>query len=121
MDLYGIEYEEANDMLYNGGYEIYTTADIEMQEKVEAKFKDYSNFSENVLSDPPQAAFIAMDYNGHILAVVGGIGEKPGSNVYNRATMATRSPGSCIKPITSYSYAIENDLIRGQPFLLISL
>jgi penicillin-binding protein 1A len=111
MDLYGIEYEEANDMLYNGGYEIYTTADIEMQEKVEAKFKDYSNFSENVLSDPPQAAFIAMDYNGHILAVVGGIGEKPGSNVYNRATMATRSPGSCIKPITSYSYAIENDLI----------
>lgn len=111
MDLYGIEYEEASNMLYNGGYEIYTTADIEMQKKVEAKFRDYTTFSETVLTDPPQASFIAMDYNGHILAIVGGIGEKAGSNIYNRATMATRSPGSCIKPITSYSYAVENDLI----------
>lgn len=110
-DLYGIDYDEASDKLYNGGYEIYTTVDIEMQEAVEEKFKDYTNFSETVLSDPPQAAFICMDYQGNIKAVVGGIGEKSGSNISNRATRATRSPGSCIKPITSYGYAIENDLI----------
>ena len=110
-DLYGIDYEEASNKLYNGGYEVYTTVDIAMQEAVEEKFKDYSTFSETVLSDPPQAAFICMDYQGNIKAVVGGIGEKSGSNINNRATRATRSPGSCIKPITSYGYAIENDLI----------
>lgn len=111
MDLYGIEYDEASNKLYNGGYEIYTTVDIEMQNAVEEKFKDYTTFSENVLNDPPQAAFICMDYQGNIKAVVGGIGEKSGSNINNRATRSTRSPGSCIKPITSYGYAIENDLI----------
>lgn len=109
METYGLTYQEASDKLYNGGYEIYSTVDIEMQKEVEAKFKDYTNFSSEVLQDPPQAAFICYDYNGNILAVVGGIGEKPGSNVYNRATMATRSPGSCIKPITSYSYGLENN------------
>ena len=110
-DLYGIDYDEASDKLYNGGYEIYTTIDIEMQEKVEEKFKDYTTFSENVLTDPPQASFICMDYQGNIKAVVGGIGEKAGSNILNRATRTTRSPGSCIKPITSYGYGIENDII----------
>lgn len=110
-DEYGLDYEEASNKLYNGGYEIYTTVDIDMQDAVEAKFKDYTTFSNNVLPDPPQAAFICMDYQGNVKAVVGGIGEKSGSNISNRATRATRSPGSCIKPITSYGYAVENDLI----------
>lgn len=110
-DLYGIEQDEASDMLYNGGYEIYTTVDIEMQEAVEAKYRDYRTFSENVLSDPPESAFICMDYTGNIKAVVGGIGEKAGSNIWNNATRSTRSPGSCIKPITSYGYGIEYDYL----------
>ncbi len=111
-DLYGIEESEASDKLYNGGYEIYCTVDLKMQDAVEAKYRDYKTFSDNVLTDPPQSAFICMDYQGNIKAVVGGIGEKAGSNIYNRADRANRSPGSCIKPITSYSYAIEHDLIH---------
>ena len=110
-DMYGIEQDEASDMLYNGGYEIYTTVDIEMQKAVEAKYKDYTTFSETVLADPPESAFICMDYSGNIKAVVGRIGEKSGSNVWNIATRSARQPGSCIKPITSYSYGIENDFL----------
>jgi penicillin-binding protein 1A len=110
--LYGISFDEASDKLYNGGYEVYTTVDLDMQAAVEAKFADYSNFSEEVLADPPQASFICIDYQGEIKAIVGGIGTKAGDNVFSRATRALRSPGSCIKPITSYSYAIENDLIH---------
>lgn len=110
MELYGVEFEQASDMLYNGGYTIYTPIDIEMQEQIEAKYRDYSTFSSTVLSDPPQSAFICMDYTGNILAVAGGIGDKAGSNIFNRATMAKRQAGSSFKPLAAYSYSIENDL-----------
>lgn len=112
VSIYGITYQEASDKLYNEGYEIYTTIDINMQEEIEAKYKDYTNFSDKVLSDPPESAFIVMDYMGNVKAVVGKLGEKPMSNIFNRASMARRPVGSCIKPIAGYSYAIENDLIH---------
>ena len=108
-NLYGIDQDEASDRLYNGGYKVYTTVDIKMQEALEAKYKDYSTFSESVLADPPESAFICMDYNGNIKAVVGAIGEKAGTNIWNNATRSKRSPGSCIKPITSYGYGMEYD------------
>lgn len=110
-NLYGIDQDEASDRLYNGGYKVYTTVDIKMQKAVEAKYKDYTTFSDKVLADPPESAFICMDYNGNIKAVVGAIGEKAGSNIWNNATRSTRSPGSCIKPITSYGYGIEHDFL----------
>ncbi len=111
MDYYGVDYDDASDMLYDGGYTIYTPIDIEMQEEIEAKFKDYTTFSSEVLTDPPQSCFIVMDYTGNILAVAGGVGEKAGSNVWNRATMSTRQPGSSIKPLAGYSYGIETDMM----------
>lgn len=118
MDYYGVDYEDASDMLYNGGYTIYTPIDIEMQEEIEAKYKDYTTFSSQVLTDPPQSCFIVMDYNGNILAVAGGVGEKPGSNVWNRATMSTRQPGSSIKPLAGYSYGIDSDMITWSSIFL---
>ncbi len=111
-DIYGIDQQEASDKLYNGGYEVYTTIDIKMQDAIEAKYKDYTTFSETVLNDPPESAFIVMDYTGNIKAVVGRIGEKSGSNVWNNATRSERSPGSCIKPITSYAYGLEHDFFH---------
>lgn len=112
MDEYGIDFDEAQKRLYNGGYKIYSTVDIDMQKAVEAKFEDYTTFSAEVLANPPHAAFVAMDYMGNILAVVGDVGEKPIDNSWNYATREPRQPGSCIKPITAYGYAIENDLIH---------
>lgn len=111
MDLYGVTWQEANDMLYNGGYTIYTPVDLKMQEQIEEKFKDYSTFSNRVLSDPPQAAFIVLDYTGNVLAVAGAIGEKATTDAFNYATMDPRQPGSSWKPLAGYGYSIENDLI----------
>ncbi len=108
-ELYGLTQKEASDKLYNGGYKIYTTVDLDIQKAVEKKYNDYSTFSETVLSDPPQSAFICMDYNGNIKAVVGAIGERSRNNDWNNATRSVRSPGSCIKPITSYGYGMEYD------------
>lgn len=109
---YGISREEASTRLYNGGYTLYTTVDYKMQTKVEKEMQEKSNFQSYYLSnDNLLSGFIAMDYQGNVKAVVGGREEKTDSRSWNNATMATRSPGSCIKPIASYAPAIEQDLI----------
>lgn len=112
----GITTTSARELLYKGGYSVYLNMDIEMQEKLDAAMKDpntvlwkYDNLatSSNLL----QGSFILMDYQGDVLAVSGGIGEKPGDNCFNRATQSVRSIGSTIKPISVYSLAVEKNLI----------
>lgn len=112
MGMYNISKEEAITKLKNGGYKVYTTMDIDMQNTVEQKFLDPKTFSDKELMNPPEAAFICMDYNGNIKAVVGGIGEKPAPMCLNRATMSLRHPGSCIKPISTYGYGMSVDLFH---------
>lgn len=113
MELYGLDsVEDGLDKIANSGYRIYSTVNMDMQNYVEQKFLDYKTFSKDVLNDPPQAAFICMDYRGNIKAVVGGIGEKPTALSLNRATMSKRSPGSCIKPISTYSYGLSLDMFH---------
>ena len=110
---YGIDtQEEAIAKISNGGYRIYATVDIDIQKEMEAKYLDNSTFAKETLSNPPQSAAIIMDYNGCIKGVVGGIGRKPNPMCYNRATMAKRSIGSTVKPISSYGYALYSDYIN---------
>lgn len=110
---HGISESSASDMLYNGGYTIYSNANLEMQTKIEALFEDpYIVLNENYVipdasEDQMQAAFVLMDQRGNVLAIAGGIGEKQGDYGYDRATMSRRSIGSTIKPLTVYSLAIE--------------
>ncbi len=112
MEEYDYSYEYASSQLYSGGYRVYTTMDIGVQEKLENKFEDLSTFyAGEIPEDPHQAAMVIMDYNGQIKALVGGVGEKQESRGFNRATQAARSPGSTIKPIATYAPAFENDLI----------
>ena len=57
--------------------------------------------AENRIFTPqPQSAFVLMDHhNGHVLAIRGLRGEKAISRGHCRATIATRSPGSQLKPL----------------------
>ena len=50
-------------------------------------------------------------YDGRILAISGGVGEKTINFGLNRATGTYRSPGSSIKPIASYGPAVDLGLI----------
>lgn len=111
MDYYGISWDEAYQKLKSGGYEVYTCADLDIQKQLEEKYLDYYTFSESGAEEIPQSAFICMDYNGRILGVVGGVGQKESPLGLNRATMAKRQPGSCIKPLASYALAVDRDLI----------
>ena len=127
METYGINKEEALHRINTGGYQIYTTIDPDMQKYVEEKYSDLSNIinpknsaryhdtnGDGEVNDDdevtyPQSAFIAMNYEGEILACVGAVGEKKGSLIMNYATMEKRQPGSTIKPVAGYGYGIYTD------------
>ena len=126
MEEYGITEEEAIVRINKGGYQIYTTVDMDMQAHVEEKYSDLNNLMDAESNSSwvdenddgeyeqifPQSAFVAMNYNGEILSVVGAVGEKTESLAFNRATMAQRQPGSCIKPITTYGLGVYSDHIH---------
>lgn len=103
----------ARTLVTSGGLSIYATVDMDVQEDMEAIFEDEDNFpniSEN--GEDPQASMIVLDpTNGQIRGVIGGRGEKTDSLVLNRATQTRRSPGSSIKPLSTYASALDQGLI----------
>lgn len=57
----------------------------------------------------PQVSFTLIDqYTGYVKVIVGGRGDKLTSRSLNRATSATRSPGSSIKPLAVYGPALDS-------------
>lgn len=126
MDEYGYSYNYAENMVFYGGLNIYSAEDPDLQAAVEAIYADESNYPKLRENDEehPQAAFLAVDYTGRVVATIGGRGEKVGNRVLNRSTQSVRSPGSSIKPITAYGPAIALDLVhysslvRDAPILL---
>lgn len=113
MDTYGYTYNYAENMVYHGGLKIYSAEVPEQQAKVEAVFADEKNFPKPIATDKedPQAAIFIMDYDGRVVATVGGRGEKTANRVQNRATMAKRQIGSAMKPLGAYTPAIEMNLV----------
>ncbi|MFZ2538963.1 MAG: transglycosylase domain-containing protein, partial [Oscillospiraceae bacterium] len=105
--------EHAEQLLYTGGYQVYTTMEIRTQSIVEKYFENEKTFAvKNVKSeDIPDAAMVILDYDGNIRAIVGGKGEKKIDRGLNRATQSNRPAGSTIKPLAIYTPAFENNLI----------
>ncbi len=126
MEEYGYTYTYANNLVYYGGLNIYSAEDPDLQAKVEAVYADEDNYPEHRSGDEedPEACFFAVDYTGRVVATVGGRGEKTANRVLNRSTQSVRSPGSSIKPITSYGPSIiENrvhysSMLRDAPITL---
>ncbi|WRS27107.1 transglycosylase domain-containing protein [Oscillospiraceae bacterium MB08-C2-2] len=101
----------ATQQLYQGGYRIYTTVDMDIQKHLEEFYSTEENFprlkNQDWGQDYPQSAAVITDPNGKVLALVGGIGDKEGARVLNRATQSLRHPGSSIKPLAGYGLSIE--------------
>ena len=64
-----------------------------------------------------QAAMVTLDYDGNVIAMVGGLGEKTKSLSLNRAYGVTRQTGSTIKPIGAYALGIEYGLVNWSTML----
>lgn len=65
-----------------------------------------------------QAAMVTVDYDGNVLALVGGLGQKATSASLNRAYSVARQTGSSIKPLTVYSQGIECGLYTWSTMIL---
>ena len=139
VEQYDLSREEASNLLYNGGLQIYTTVDPDLQAAMELVMEDaYTSYfsmpavetqarvynddgtaavDENgdpvyeTVWETPQAAMVSVDYEGRLRAVVGGVGEKEISRGLNRATGAARQVGSTMKPIGAYVLALQKDKI----------
>ena len=114
MEQKGISQDTARQLLYNGGYRVYSCLDPYIQECVDNVYLDVENFPKPYRANDQQlqSAMVIMDpYTGEVVAMSGGVGEKTGNLVLNRATAALRAPGSSFKPLAVYAPAIELGLI----------
>ncbi|MBR1697439.1 MAG: PBP1A family penicillin-binding protein [Anaerovibrio sp.] len=93
-----------DDGLYKGGLKIYTTLDMDMQRVAEEAMKNLPEMNEANGLKQPQGALVAIDpHSGYIKAMVGG----RGTDLFNRAALAERQPGSAFKPFV-YAAALES-------------
>lgn len=110
MNTYNCSSDKAVDMIYHGGLKIYSAEDTDLQGIAEDVFNKGNAFP----SAYPnlQGGYMAMDYGGRVLSIVGSRGKKESNRLYSLATDAKRQPGSSIKPLAVYGPAINAGLIN---------
>ncbi len=119
MKLKGIGRDTAKTLLYNGGYQIYCCLDTGVQACIDQIYTNLDAIPYTRSEQQLQSAIVVMDpYDGRILGISGGVGEKVINFGLNRATGTYRSPGSSIKPIASYGPAVDLGLITPDTLVL---
>ena len=98
----------ATNLVYSGGLQIYSTMNLDIQQKMDSVYQDPDNFPKLKGDVQPQSAMAIIDNStGAVVALAGGIGEKTTNRGLNLATQAYRQPGSAMKPIGTYAPAFE--------------
>lgn len=120
---YGYDQNEAWRQVYYGGLKIYAAVDLDIQKTLEKSYLTREGFPsarQDSYGKLPQSSMTIMDYQGRIVALVGGTGEKTDNRVYNRATdvRAKRQPGSSIKPLSVYAPAVDQGLVTASSTIL---
>ncbi|MCD8375415.1 MAG: PBP1A family penicillin-binding protein [Oscillospiraceae bacterium] len=112
MSEYELSETAATNLLYRGGLQIETCLDPEVQAYVDEVYTAESIGSDSTNGQTLQSAITVIDNStGNVVALAGGIGEKEGSRLYNRATQAVRPSGSSIKPLSVYAPALDLGLV----------
>lgn len=113
MEDYGYTEYIASMMIYNGGLQIYTCMDYDVQETLESVYENDSEYFPYAwTAEQPESSMVVCDpYTGDVLGLVGGRGTKSGNRILNRATQSKRPAGSSIKPISVYAPAIDNGVV----------
>ena len=94
--------------IQKGGYHIYTTLDMDIQNQVDAIYTDLKNIPTTRSAQQLQSGIVVIDNStGDIVALAGGVGEKTDFFAYNKATQAKLQTGSAEKPLSVYAPAFE--------------
>ena len=110
---YDTLYTECQNRLYTGGYQIYTSIDLTMQEQLQASVdENLEGFTEQNEEGvyALQASAVCIDNStGYVRAIVGGRSQDFAGYTLNRAYQSYRQPGSAIKPLLVYTPSFERD------------
>lgn len=107
-ELYNITEDAAIDKLYTEGYHIYSAMDIEAQKIIEEEAVNIDKSSDPEL----QIAMSLVGLDGRVIATAGSSEKKEANLLHDRALLTYRQPGSSIKPVVAYPYALERNLIH---------
>ena len=108
MEQYTTVYNEKNDSIRKGGYQIYTSLDQNIQEMLQAHLdgvlSPFTELQENGKYALQGAAVIVDNQTNYVVAIVGGRGTE---DQFNRGYLSARQPGSTIKPLIDYGPAFD--------------
>ncbi|WP_432626365.1 transglycosylase domain-containing protein [Brotaphodocola sp.] len=108
MDAYQSAYNDKNDEIRSGGYRIYTSLDSqiqsELQIEIDRTLASYTELQDNGKFALQGAGVIVDNQTNYVVAIVGGRGTE---DIYNRAYLSARQPGSTIKPLLDYGPAFD--------------
>ena len=109
-DLYEQSYTLFQQKLLSGGYKVYTSIDMDLQQKlqdaIDDNLKGYTAMKDDVYE--MQAAATCIDNEtGNVVAIVGARSQELEGYTLNRAYQSYRQPGSSIKPILDYVPYLE--------------
>ena len=104
---YNISEEAASEKLYTEGLKIYCAMDEKMQSYMEEAAQSIDKSYDYDL----QIGSVLMGFDGRVIATVGSSKKKTQALEWDRATHSKLQPGSSIKPVIVYPYAIDNKLL----------
>ena len=112
-EAYDAMYADCQKLLYTGGYQIYTSIDLNMQEELQASVdKNLEGFTEQNEEGvyALQASAVCIDNStGYVRAIVGGRSQDFAGYTLNRAYQSYRQPGSAIKSLIVYAPSFERN------------
>ncbi|MCI5621969.1 MAG: PBP1A family penicillin-binding protein [Lachnospiraceae bacterium] len=104
-------YAACNSSLYTGGYRIYTSIDMNLQQQLQnaldQNLAGYTEVNEEGIYALQGAAVCIDNETGYVKAMVGGRSQEYDGYMLNRAYQSYRQPGSAIKPLLVYTPALE--------------
>lgn len=104
-------YRECESSLYTSGYRIYTSINMEHQEKLQDAIDNglsaYQDVNEEGVYKLQGAGVTIDNTTGFVTAIVGGRSQHFEGYTLNRAYQSFRQPGSAIKPLLVYTPMLE--------------
>lgn len=104
-------YQDCENSLYISGYRIYTSIDMQQQDKlqeaIDVGLGEFSDRNEEGVYQLQGAGVTIDNTTGYVTAAVGGRTQDFEGYTLNRAYQSFRQPGSAIKPLLVYTPVLE--------------